>query len=95
MERILERKVPSWSWMAYKGDVTYMSIPFYQVEWSNAVTFLDISGNLEVQAPVREFLNCTIELENQTTECSIFAEGAQKRGSLKFDWEDITDTQRL
>jgi hypothetical protein len=97
MERIKypsDRKVPSWSWMAYVGEISYMAIPFGEVEWSNAVKcFPSIPSKLELQAPVREFLHCTIEPQN--TECAISAEGADKRGWLKFDGEDITDTQRL
>ncbi|KAF4447661.1 hypothetical protein F53441_8807 [Fusarium austroafricanum] len=27
--------VPSWSWMAYEGPITYANIPFNRVEWSN------------------------------------------------------------
>ncbi|KAF4622831.1 hypothetical protein G7Y89_g14193 [Cudoniella acicularis] len=86
-----DRKVPSWSWMAYEGEISYMDIPFNRVEWSNAVKCF--SGELVLKAPVREFLRCTIELQN--TECAIFAKGADKRGWLKFDREDMTDIQRL
>lgn len=28
-------KVPSWSWMAYSGEITYLDIPFGMVEWTN------------------------------------------------------------
>jgi hypothetical protein len=101
MERInpsphlLEWKVPSWSWMAYKGGISYIDIPFEDVEWSNAVKcFPDTTIKFELQAPVREFLNCTIKPRNQTTECAILAEG-DERGWLKFDVEDIPNIQRL
>ncbi|KAF2183605.1 HET-domain-containing protein, partial [Zopfia rhizophila CBS 207.26] len=36
MKRILyatDRRVPSWSWMAYEGPIEYMDIPFRRVEW--------------------------------------------------------------
>jgi len=83
-------KVPSWSWMAYTGEITYMKIPFEEVEWSNAVKcFPDIPSKLELQAPVREFLHCTIEPQNQTTKYAIFAEG-DERGWLKFDVEEAS-----
>ncbi|KAH8647025.1 heterokaryon incompatibility protein-domain-containing protein [Tricladium varicosporioides] len=93
-------KVPSWSWMAYEGGISYMEIPFEAVEWSNAVKWFPgtpsdgIPSKLELQAPVREFLHCTIEPQNQAAKCAIFAEG-DKRGWLKFDVEDMTDIQRL
>ena len=44
MKRISGHKVPSWSWMVYKGGISYVDIPFEAVEWSNAVRcFPDIS----------------------------------------------------
>jgi hypothetical protein len=66
-------KVPLWSWMAYKGGISYMNIPFEAVEWSNAVKWFPgtpsdgTPSKLELQAPVREFLHCRIEPQNQTT----------------------------
>ncbi|KAF4622802.1 hypothetical protein G7Y89_g14223 [Cudoniella acicularis] len=84
-----DRKVPSWSWMAYEGEISYVDIPFGKVEWSDAVKF---GSKLELQAPVREFLHCTIEPQNEG--CAILSEGGE-RGWLKFDGEDITDIQRL
>jgi hypothetical protein len=44
------RTPPSWSWMAYEGEISYMDIPFYQVEWSNAV-----HCRLELKAVARKF----------------------------------------
>jgi hypothetical protein len=32
-----QRKVPSWSWMAYSGLITYVDIPFGQVDWYHDV----------------------------------------------------------
>ncbi|PNP81135.1 hypothetical protein FNYG_05602 [Fusarium nygamai] len=29
-----DHRVPSWSWMAYEGPITYANIPFDKVEWS-------------------------------------------------------------
>ncbi|XXH01334.1 hypothetical protein Hte_007692 [Hypoxylon texense] len=31
--------VPSWSWMALHGQIEYMDIPPYKVEWSDAILF--------------------------------------------------------
>jgi len=31
------RKVPSWSWMAYDGRITYVDIPFGKVDWLHQV----------------------------------------------------------
>ena len=68
-----------------------MDIPFYQVEWSNAVKCSP--SKLELQATVREFSHCTIEPQN--TRCNILDERGDKRGWLAFDEEDTTDIQRL
>jgi hypothetical protein len=77
-----EQKAPSWSWMAYKGGINYMDIPFNDVEWSDAVKcFPGTPSELELQAPVREFLHCTIEQQN--TECAILAEGTGRRGVVE------------
>ncbi|KAE9377311.1 HET-domain-containing protein [Stipitochalara longipes BDJ] len=29
--------VPSWSWMAYNGHITYMTIPYGEVEWTKSI----------------------------------------------------------
>ncbi|KAK5630875.1 hypothetical protein RRF57_006590 [Xylaria bambusicola] len=47
--------VPSWSWMAYDGPISYLTIPFGEVTWSEDITSpfsedgsrnADLSGNL-------------------------------------------------
>lgn len=84
--------------MAYNGEFSYMDLSYGSVEWSNAVKcFPDIPSKLELEAPVREFVHCTIELQNQTTNCAIFAGGdeSDERWWLKFDVEDMPDIQRL
>lgn len=88
-----DRKVPSWSWMACKGEIDYMDIPFGNVEWSDAVNW-EPSKPAKLRGPVREFKNCTIEL--QDAKCDISAEGPDdERGWLKFDEEDIIGIHRL
>jgi hypothetical protein len=32
------RKVPSWSWMAYKGGISYLDAPFEKVDWTKDYT---------------------------------------------------------
>jgi hypothetical protein len=66
------RKVPSWSWMAYKGGICYMPIPFGEVDWSDDVRSYFMSEqnlkpghyqqmdsdelNIELRAPVKGLL---------------------------------------
>ncbi|KIW78369.1 hypothetical protein Z517_08204 [Fonsecaea pedrosoi CBS 271.37] len=33
------RSVPSWSWMAYDGWITYVEVPFGQVDWASSLRF--------------------------------------------------------
>jgi hypothetical protein len=64
------RMVPSWSWMAYTGRISYMDIPFGGVEWSNAVDFS--SRKRELRAPVKEFRHCKVKLQGpQRIRCDI------------------------
>ncbi|KAF5642149.1 tol [Fusarium sp. NRRL 52700] len=45
--------VPSWSWMAYLGEICWPKIPFEKVTWNRDVQIQDSSGNtrLTIQAP--------------------------------------------
>ena len=58
----LEGKIPSWSWMAFSGHVSYLEVPFENVEWSSEVRCvfmveekkLPATTTLELRAPVRQ-----------------------------------------
>jgi hypothetical protein len=76
--------------MAYEGEITYMDIPFREVEWSDAV---HLSGEHVLRAPVREFSHCEVEL--QGPQCAILDETGEKRGWLIYDEEDRRDIQSL
>jgi len=54
----IHRKVPSWSWMAYDGRISYMDISFEQVAWSDAVQF---PSEDVLKGRVRDFRHCRIE----------------------------------
>ena len=53
MQRI-DWEVPSWSWMAYTEEITYMDVPFEEVEWN-----MDVKGIFD--APEKAALNITLE----------------------------------
>ncbi|CZR44466.1 uncharacterized protein FPRO_14219 [Fusarium proliferatum ET1] len=38
--------VPSWSWMAYEGPITYANIPFDKVEWSTDCLLREETGTM-------------------------------------------------
>ncbi|KAH8743332.1 heterokaryon incompatibility protein-domain-containing protein, partial [Diaporthe sp. PMI_573] len=94
MSRILyatNRKVPSWSWMAYDGQIAYMKIPFNQVEWSKDILWPEQALKAEVMA----FQPCKIKRKDDET-CVIEDEtGNGERGWLKFDGADSTDVRTL
>ncbi|PQE28249.1 serine threonine kinase protein [Rutstroemia sp. NJR-2017a WRK4] len=90
------RNVPSWSWMAYDGEISYMKVPFSEVDWSNAVQYPydreaeefvgpDHARNIGLKAVVREFSSCAQELSFNT----------QDRGQLIFDEDERTINQEL
>lgn len=54
-----DKKVPTWSWMAYEGGISYMEIEFSQVGWSNAVQWSSSEPD-RLKAPVWEFQLCII-----------------------------------
>lgn len=54
MKQILyatDKRIPSWSWMAYEGPIKYVPIPFGRVEWHKAV---QLRGDV-LEAWVTEF----------------------------------------
>lgn len=94
MQQILyatDWRVPSWSWMAYAGQIEYMGIQYYRAEWNEGVRLAD--GVLKVT--VRSFRSCTIERKDDET-CDVEDEnGHGERGWVKFDGADSTDVQTL
>jgi len=93
MKRILyptDRRVPSWSWMAYEGVIDYVDIPFNRVEWHKAV---QIRGDV-LEARVREFRS--LQLEQKDGKC-VIQDGTASSGKwwLKYDGEDSVDLQTL
>ncbi|KAF1962301.1 HET-domain-containing protein [Byssothecium circinans] len=94
MQRILyasDRKVPSWSWMAYTGQIEYVEIEHYRVEWAESVRLQE--GVLK--ACVRGFEAWRIE-QRDGDMCSMRKgrrDGAE--GWLEFDREDIMDVRML
>jgi hypothetical protein len=87
MKRILykNRKVPSWSWMAYEGHIKYMPIEFGTVGWNEIVRFGARDTILEAQ--VKEFRHCRVERSGTQCEVSDKTDGSEG-GWLRYDEED-------
>jgi len=79
MERIPypnDRKVPSWSWMAYNGEIRYMDVPFQEIKWNaslQCVSWKSGDDSTVLNAKSRLFPWDTI---------------SKTRGELIFDEED-------
>ncbi|CZR70242.1 uncharacterized protein PAC_20143 [Phialocephala subalpina] len=81
------RPVPSWSWMAYDGNITYADIPTKEVEWSSDVELLLINGRDE---------NATASPELKALVIGInIIEIAREKWQLILDVKDDVDIQKL
>ncbi|KAI8632516.1 HET-domain-containing protein [Xylariaceae sp. FL1651] len=95
MDKILytddSRNVPSWSWMAYSGQIEYVETGFDHIEWNEGVQLRD---NM-LQAPVRDFQNCSIE-PREDGACAVLDEdGDITSGWMKYDEKRRTNLGRL
>jgi len=95
MERIkhTDLKVPSWSWTAYLGGITFISIPFNgTVSWDEDLR-LDSKHKDTLTGSLGKLWNCTLkQKESQLVIRNLRGRG---RGWLQFDVEDITDIDLL
>ena len=87
----VNRSVPSWSWMAYDGQIDYMSIGFRQVKWSKDVQWPEFI----LDAKVRDFQACKIERKDGEKRVMEDKIGSGERGWLIFDGDDGMDVQTL
>lgn len=52
-----DKRVPSWSWMAYAGQIEYVDVPGYNVEWDTNLTWPGPDSEPvppRLEAPVRD-----------------------------------------
>jgi hypothetical protein len=83
IEYLTNRKMPSWSWIIYNGEINYINIKFRYIEWSDAIDYLQNKNDtisIKLKVPAREFLLDVINKEKRW---------------LIFDKKDRTDIQRL
>ena len=96
------KKNPSWSWMAYDGEIEFMDIEGEAVDWSQAVQF---PNEDLLDCRVREFKECTIERKGELFVVIDTANGVEGvapndsdddkiKGWLKFD-VDSSDIKTL
>ncbi len=92
MERIEYNnlKVPSWSWMAYRGGIKFVNVPFHlsDTRWQRELKF-DGERNDALTGSLGKFWKCTII--QKETRYAILDSGDTERGWLQFDIEDSMD----
>lgn len=83
-----QQKVPSWSWMAYDGEIRFPDIYEDQMTWSR---YLNLSKDCdwELVAELASFRNCT-QTEGKT-QYDIFDSEQTKKGWIQYDTEDTRD----
>lgn len=84
-----DRRVPSWSWMAYDGRISYLDVDWEKVEWNTAVDVpFGAPGSDEdvLNAPARE-----ISLHDADEEGDAEKEKAAQRRRLILDEDDMTN----
>ncbi|PQE06673.1 serine threonine kinase protein [Rutstroemia sp. NJR-2017a BVV2] len=79
------QQVPSWSWMAYNGEIDYEQIAYHRVEWSTSVRLVSAKdiGNERDDVENTENISDTI-LEGPARD---FTAEAYDRARLNFDEE--------
>ncbi len=95
MERIKQTdlKVPSWSWTAYLGGITFISIPFDETVYWHDDLRLDGDQGDTLTGSLGKLWNCTLKQKESLLEIWDWQE--RERGWLRFDVEDITDIDLL
>jgi hypothetical protein len=93
MERIgyNNPKVPSWSWMAYRGGIKFVHVSFAasdDIRWQRELRF-DTEQNDALTGSFGTFWKCT--MIQKETQYAILDSTATERGWLQFDVEDGTD----
>jgi len=86
-----DHQVPSWSWMAYSGQIAYPRVGCCEVEWNLEIRLADGA----IQAPIRRLQQCTIELRDDGF-CDVrSAASSLWMGWLSFDRTDIVDIRTV
>ena len=80
--------MPSWSWMAYKGGIQFIDVPFGKVEWFDQLQFDTVSDHAII-TNLWTFQNCTVEVY-KTWYAVLDSDGA-RRGRIHYDTEGIKD----
>ena len=95
MERIkhTDLKVLSWSWTAYLGGITFISIPFNGAVYWHKDLRLDSKQKDTLTGSLGKFWDCT--LEQKESQLVIRDSRGIERGWLQLDVEDITDIDLL
>ncbi|PHH59925.1 hypothetical protein CDD81_2384 [Ophiocordyceps australis] len=103
--RIKVKKVPSWSWMAYTGEISYATIPSDKFNWTCGINFVfSQEFRVMLEAPLAQFSqSCRIEpcddsnckLYCEATKCGLAHDDNRVVGWIRYDQEDQVEIDRL
>ncbi|KAH8787914.1 heterokaryon incompatibility protein-domain-containing protein [Diaporthe sp. PMI_573] len=83
---------PSWSWMAYKGAIDYLDLPFDGVDWEeDDIRFRWLSGTGNSWSYSGDCLACPLELTVCGRSFDLRAARASDSASIMLDDPDRTD----
>ena len=87
--------VPSWSWMAYKGEISYTTICTDGLTWNPILKLRYLDSRCTLLSPLVYFSpQCHIRLES-STECEIRDENENVCGWIRFDCENVRHIKSL
>lgn len=82
---------PSWSWMAYRGAIDYLDLPFNEVDWEEGDIYSRWSGGTgNSWSYSRDYLTCPLELTVRVRSFDLQAARITDSGSIVLDDPDRT-----
>lgn len=78
--------IPSWSWMAYKGEIDYLDLPFDGVDWEEEdIRSRWLSGTESLWSYSGDSLTCPLELTVRGRSFDLQAARASDSGDIILD----------
>jgi hypothetical protein len=86
------RTIPTWSWMAYHGGITYMDIPFDETEWDTEISssvsynagYSSYTGDYEAFNKLAVVARGLTWVTRDETECRVVIDEPNREGSQGY-----------
>ncbi|KAF4989251.1 hypothetical protein FDECE_14777, partial [Fusarium decemcellulare] len=79
-----QRMVPSWSWMAYDGNIEFIIMFQYELRIPRSTDLEFAQDGKELKVKIRKFQNCRLGENERNNEYTVY-HGTEKIGSLWYD----------